>query len=317
MGRGINLGNVYDYDSGNDDSFEASSTIIDLFADRGFRNVRIPVTWGDAFNASSKLTAVVTDVVQYALSKGLYVVLNTHHERWLKDQYNNSAYYNDRFTALWTGIATHFANASKRLIFEILNEPDGAMGGWGPEDANPYENASLALTRAANEVGYWAVRNVSQERIILLMPNGMGNQDLVRHVYPTRSSLPGQGSDPYLGVTVHTYDPWEFCGETGQNSQFSSAFAMQNFMRKVYEGLADWFYDVQIPLHIGEYGLGRIGNFTEQRDTDMARTYYKYVTNVFALNGWPSTVWGDQGWFGIVSNFTFVNGLAGAVLSTY
>jgi endoglucanase len=317
MGRGINLGNVYDWSSGNDPSFEASRKMIDLFEARGFQNVRVPVTWGDRFNRSSEKTLIVTQVVNYALDKGLYVVLNTHHERWLKDSYNNTAYYNDRFAALWIGIATHFANASDRLIFEILNEPDGAMGGWGPEQANSFEPGPQALTRAANAVGYWAVRNVSKDRLILVMPNGMGNQALIKHVYPNRSFLPGEGTDPYLGVSVHTYDPWQFCGETGRNSYFDSVPAMQNYMRGVYNGLADWFYEARIPMHIGEYGLGRVALYTKERDTDMARTYYKYVTNTFALNGWPSTVWDDQGWFAITNNFTYFGGLAEAILLTY
>lgn len=317
MGRGINLGNVYDYDTGNDATFCGATKMIRSFKEKGFKNVRIPVTWGGSFDPHDEVTKTILEVVHYALRRGLYVILNTHHERWLKDDYNNTAYFNDKFAALWTGIAKHFVNASERLIFEILNEPDGALGGWMPGHADPFHARSLALTRAVNEVGYSAVRAVSKERVVLLMPNGMGSQSLAKHVYPNPSFLPGEGSDQFLGVSVHTYDPWEFCGESGSIIHFSNIAAMEEHMRRLYGELANWQFQTRVPLHIGEYGVGRTDDNSEQRDTDMARAYYKYVTNTFALQGWPSTVWDDRGWFAIVSNYTYVHGLADAILSNY
>ena len=52
-------------------------------------------------------------------------------------------------------------------------------------------------------------------RVIAVAPNGQGNQSMLDKVYPGPADLPGGGQDPYLMVTVHTYDPWNFCGQDG------------------------------------------------------------------------------------------------------
>merc|ERR1719512_555186 len=100
--------------------------MIDMFAEKGFTSVRIPVTWGETFDASSSHTVLVTRVVMYALSKGLWVMINTHHEGWLKCCYDDTLRYNRKFTELWRGIARHFedSGAGERLVFEVLNEPE-------------------------------------------------------------------------------------------------------------------------------------------------------------------------------------------------
>ncbi|CAE8637450.1 unnamed protein product [Polarella glacialis] len=318
MGRGINLGNTFDMTGMQNRSKSSIGRMIHLFWKKGFRNVRIPVTWGDSFNESSLLTQGVTEAVKYALDKGFYVVLNTHHERWLKDAYNNTPYYNDRFAALWRGIATHFANASCRLVFEILNEPDGALGSFASPDApSPFNETQINLTRAVNLVGYEAVRSVSNTRIVFVAPNGQGSNALISTIYPNASYLPGAGSDPYLGVTVHSYDPWDFCGQDSRNSHFKSLFAMKSSLTERFNTFSDWYYATGVPTHWGEYGLGRRPQNNSDRDTDMVREYYKFVTNSLALHGWASSVWDDQGWFAITNDYSYVYGLADAVLSTY
>jgi len=45
--------------------------------------------------------------VDDALSLGLYVVINTHHEEWLKDNYDGSTIYHDRFANLWNQMAIY------------------------------------------------------------------------------------------------------------------------------------------------------------------------------------------------------------------
>ncbi len=44
MGRGINLGNTYELVA-NDRDPAATARMMDMFWDKGFRNVRVPVTW--------------------------------------------------------------------------------------------------------------------------------------------------------------------------------------------------------------------------------------------------------------------------------
>src|SRR5690606_26290420 len=112
---------------------QAAAAKIDAYYARGFRNVRIPVTWTEAIggdllvgdplvgdvNREHPRLKVIESVVDYALSlDGLFVVLNTHHEVGLKTE--SRAQVLER---LWQDIADIFAERSHHLLFEILNEP--------------------------------------------------------------------------------------------------------------------------------------------------------------------------------------------------
>ena len=98
MGKGVNIGQTFETTQ-NERSLAAVSAKIDAYYAKGFRNVRIPITWtepvgGDLLvgsatvgdvNRSSTRLAVIKQVVDYALGKsGLYVVINAHHETGLK-----------------------------------------------------------------------------------------------------------------------------------------------------------------------------------------------------------------------------------------
>ena len=118
MGKGVNIGQTFETTQ-NERSLAAVSAKIDAYYAKGFRNVRIPITWtepvgGDLLvgsatvgdvNRSSTRLAVIKQVVDYALGKsGLYVVINAHHETGLKT--NSRAAVLER---LWADIADIFA----------------------------------------------------------------------------------------------------------------------------------------------------------------------------------------------------------------
>ena len=98
MGFGWNLGNTFAaYDEnklpnqgldseecwGNPKTTEA---IIDGLVKKGFKSIRIPVTWhnhlvDDKYTVDPDWTKRVKTIVDICLSKGLYVILNTHHDQ--------------------------------------------------------------------------------------------------------------------------------------------------------------------------------------------------------------------------------------------
>ncbi|MDA3850522.1 MAG: cellulase family glycosylhydrolase, partial [Spirochaetaceae bacterium] len=98
--------------------------LIDLYYEAGYNNIRIPVTWMDRFDGNnladdygnvnfnhSRFTQLV-EVIDYALTKDMYVLINTHHEAWLKEDYNGSTMDNAIFGNLWTYIAEYFQGYS-------------------------------------------------------------------------------------------------------------------------------------------------------------------------------------------------------------
>jgi len=322
MSAGFNLGNTFD-NGINSSAPTPNKQIIDLYYNAGLRHVRIPVTWMDAFttkladadgNINFTLPRFIElkEIIDYALAKKMYVVLNTHHEHWLKDHYDGSAAFDTKFTKLWTGIATHFKDYPKQLLFDVLNEPEGTMGQWsGTGYPLPTTAQALELTRKINKVGYDAIRATgggNATRVIMVEPNGQGNQGMIEEVYPSKASLPGGGSDVYLAIQVHTYDPWAFCGQTGSNAAFPGSASIESAIKKV----GDHSRLLDVPVNYGEFGVGRQSN-TAERNTDIVRGYYKLFKVTCKAEKMSFTAWDDRGWFGLIANsgsaFAFTNNI--------
>ena len=321
MANGFNLGNTFE-NGNNTTTLTACKPIIDLYYNAGMKHVRIPTTWMDRFTVSNHLADddgnintnntrfnELVKVIDYAISKDMYVVLNTHHEHWLKDFYNGSASFDNRFANLWTEIATYFKDYSYKLVFEILNEPEGQLGEWGGSWPSPTSASALTYTRKVMSVGYDAIRATggnNEKRLIMLATNAQGNEAMIEEVYPGKISLPGGGSDKYLAIQVHSYNPWAFCGQTGSNSAFPGTSSIESAIRKV--GTHSRLLDV--PVNYGEFGVGRDANASE-RNTDLVRGYYKTFDDTTLSESMSYSVWDDRGWFGLInsSGTSFTNNI--------
>ncbi len=309
MGTGFNLGNTFDL-AQNPTTIETIRPIIDLYYSAGLRHIRIPVTWREGFSGNTLANTSGTvnyqhprfvqlkAVIDYALQKKMIVVLNTHHEHWLKENYNGTPAHDSIFTALWRDIASYYKDYPYELVFELLNEPDGAFGDWtgGP---TPNDQLALALTRHINYVGWKAVRETggrNTSRVIMLSTNGQGNQSQIEEVFPDKASLPGGGADLYLAIQVHTYDPWSFCGENGSNNAWPGTSALVSGVTKV----AAHAKLLGVPINYGEFGVGRAVNIAE-RNTDIVRSYYRTIRLAALTEGMSATFWDDRGWFGLIA----------------
>jgi aryl-phospho-beta-D-glucosidase BglC (GH1 family) len=309
MGTGFNLGNTFDL-SQHSTAIGDIRPVIDLYIAAGMRHIRIPVTWKEGFGGNTLANAGGTvnylhprflqlkAVIDYALGKGLYVVVNAHHEHWLKDNYDASPAHDSVFTTMWRGIASYYKDYSYHLIFEVLNEPDGVFGDWngGP---TPFDAAALTLTRKINAVGYKAIRESggkNGERVIMLATNGQGNHSTIEEVFPAKSSLPGGGTDKYIAIQVHTYDPWSFCGENGSNNSWPGSSTLISAVNKV----AAHSTLLGVPINYGEFGVGRASN-TAERNTDIVREYYRTMRLAAINKSMSVTMWDDRGWFALVA----------------
>ncbi|CAN5813264.1 glycoside hydrolase family 5 protein [soil metagenome] len=310
MSAGFNLGNTFESNTSNSPTFASVKPIIDLYYDAGMRHVRIPVTWMQGFpdniadgnglvNTAHPRLQELKLIVDYALTKKMYVEINTHHEHWLKDFYDGSAAFDDKFKTLWTGIATFFKDEPKQLLFDVLNEPEGKMGQWsGTGYPLPTDPTAIALTRQIDKVAYDAIRATggnNATRVIMVEPNGQGNQGQISQVFASKANLPGAGTDAYLAIQVHTYDPWAFCGETGANSAFPGNGTFTTGIQKVATQAAI----LDVPVNYGEFGVGRKSG--TERNTDIVRGYYKTMKQTCIANKMSCTAWDDRGWFGLIN----------------
>lgn len=306
MGKGINMGSTYECDSQSRDSWR-TGRLLRRWRAAGFANVRIPVTWyGKSATGPSKLSdakfmSQLNWTVDEAIRLGFVVSINAHFEDWLFDAFDDSEAMRGKFWKLWKDIAVAFARIpADKLVLELLNEPHGVFGDYNG-GAKPDDPRALALTRTIYKVGRDGVRSASKTRIVAVSTNAMGNVGQLWDVYPTAAQLPGGGDDDRLLMHVHSYDPWMVCGQDGNLSRYSSApdpyGAFKKDLDAVVAAMKSWRAAVGVPVHLGEYGIGRMK--AEERDHDLVRYYYRRLTSLARAEGFPCTVWCDStnGWF--------------------
>lgn len=328
MGWGFNLGNSWD--RGNQPRTDTELIpFIDKYKLAGARHVRIPVTWitplagGDNsvmvvessnwiqnINASHNYLEELKQTIDYCISQGLYVIINTHHEEWIKDHYSEStsADLTAKFKKLWRFIAEEFNSYSKKLIFEVMNEPEGNFGVDDGPGGFPAPNTINSLwTRNINQAGYDAIRDTggnNSTRIIMVSPNGQSADQLIKNVWPTASTLPGGGNDSNLAIQVHSYDPWGFCGPEGSSSYYTGTYGndLSAKIKAEVEAAAAAAASLNnVALHYGEFGVGRSGSQSD-RDDDRVRNWHRALVETCINNDIAVTIWDDRGYYRYISD---------------
>jgi len=158
MTIGWNLGNSLD--ATNDGTNQGTGTetawsmpattqaMIDAVRAAGFRTVRIPVSWRNHMSTDGNYTvnsawmARIKQVVDYAYSKGMFVILNVHHDNISISDLNSGktgyALSTDSavktkskafLSAVWRQIAEEFKDYDEKLVFEVLNGSAETNGG--------------------------------------------------------------------------------------------------------------------------------------------------------------------------------------------
>jgi endoglucanase len=163
-------------------------------------SVRLPVRWSN--HASSDARAIiepaffarVDTVIDTLLARGVTVVLNMHHYRQLDgdaldpgERAVDSSVVQVRMLSMWQQIARRYATRSPSLLFEIYNEPHGAL--------EPHWNA--LLSRALR-----VIRASNPTRLVVVGPTHWN----AAHRLPQLELPP----DPHLLLTVHHYEPFDF-----------------------------------------------------------------------------------------------------------
>ncbi|CAN5166857.1 hypothetical protein BH09PSE1_BH09PSE1_09180 [soil metagenome] len=295
MGMGFNLGQMFE-NSQHPPTLDVAGPKIDAYYARGFRVVRIPVTWtepvgdvtladpatGQVDRTSDRLKALQA-VVDYALSKpDLYVVLNAHHETRLKD--DNRA---EVLEQLWSDIGDIFKARDHRLIFEILNEPH-----LSDKEPMPAENLRAMTGRA-----YRKIRAQDARRIVVIGGNQWFGADEMAKTWPDLSEV-GGGADPYVMATFHHYDPWTFNGN--DQGDYADAWTEAN-IRNPMQTMADWARTTGagMPVFIGEWGVGWQSRLPVMNCNNIRLWYSRFQVPNAARMGMPTAVWDDGGWFKI------------------
>ena len=274
MKKGINLGNTMEPENeGGWNNPPAQQYYFDLYRDAGFDVVRIPVRW-DKHTQDTPPYAIneawmqrVEQVVDWGLERDLFIVLNAHHEEWIKSDYGNAG-KRARFDSIWSQISERFRDKSDRLIFEIINEPYGLTR----EQNNDLHQRVLSIIRKTNPT-----------RLVIFQGHNWGGfQELLTAAIP---------DDDYLIGSFHSYDPWPF-GLEGTGT-FGSATDLNN-LRNMFAAVRNWSLENDIPAFLGEFGCNKSADYNSRMK------HYRAYVDMAGDYGIIPCAWDDGGNFRIM-----------------
>jgi hypothetical protein len=286
LGRGVNMGNMFESPEEGAWGNAWQSGDFRIIAGLGFRHVRLPVRWeGPArsleeppYTIRPEFLARIRAVVDEAQAEGLLVVLNMHHhERFLADPDGQRA----RFVSQWRQIAEAFQGVPDTLLFELLNEPNGALT---PEKWNDCLASALSAVRESNPT-----------RIVMIGPGEWNSLAAL-----PRLRIP---EDPRLILTVHYYHPFSF---THQGASWAGPHAQswlgtrwrdseweRDEVRSQFQPLLDLHRRTGIPVHVGEFGA------YERADLPSRVRWTRFLARFFDEQRFSWAYWEFSAGFGI------------------
>lgn len=231
----------------------------DLFTSlkkNGVNAVRIPVTWRDHMDSDGNIDREwmdrVQQVVDYAYSQGMYVIINVHHDgggdpkfgAWIIEESQND--YNaflKKYKNVWKQIAERFKNYSDYLIFESMNEV-GFDTLYNKNKADAYNLINKINQDFVDIIRATGGNNAKRHLLIA------GYYTDIERTCDSLYKMPDDKAGRCI-LSVHYYTPWDFCTcdrkhTWGTNSE---VWQMETLIGKMKKN----FVDKGIPVIIGEY----------------------------------------------------------------
>ncbi len=282
--RGVNLGNALEAPNEGEWDVTLQEDYFQQIHDAGFSLVRIPVRWSAhaaeaaPYAVDSQFLARVDWAVEQAIARGMVAVVDIHHYDGL---IRSPAGQRARFLALWRQLAAHYADYPDGLWLEVLNEPNGALGGraWN----------ALALEAIA------AIRETNPTRTIVV---GGGEWNSVTGLLNLK--LPAE--DRHIVATFHYYQPFAFTHQGAEwvdgsqrwlGTRWRGSASEQATLRGDLDAAAAWAQREGRPLLLGEFGAYR------RADEDSRKRWTAFVAREAEVRGISWAYWEFCAGFGI------------------
>ena len=286
---------------------ETTQEIIDAIAAKGFNIIRIPVTWyphmDENDNIKDEWMARVEQVVNYVLNAGCYCILNVQHDNgaangrtdggaWLYADVDDYPAITVRYQKLWQQIAERFRDYDGKLIFESFNEILNKQYSW--------------TAPAAGDGAYTAINKLQQDFVDLVRATGGNN--LYRNLAVTTYSatgtsdvalaefqLPQDKVDNHLYLSIHSYDPYNFCnnnaGKNDDGSEYDYNIKIFDDDCKatidgVFSRVSKRATECGIPYIFGEFGA-----IDEEKSMAERVKYAAYLNTKFKANKTAGLWW--------------------------
>ncbi|MBR0496562.1 MAG: glycoside hydrolase family 5 protein [Treponema sp.] len=293
LGNGWNLGNTLDaYTNETKNNLGLSTetswgmpgttqVMIKAISAKGFKTIRIPVSWHNHitdlnYTIDSEWLARVKKVVDWSINSGLTVIINIHHDNLSEAQMSSTYGFCvpedansplktrsiSYIKAVWNQVASYFKNYDENLVFEVLNEPrcigksyEWSTNGYDSKVAAAnkiimeYEKAALDTIRATGG------KNASR---YVMVPPYAANPDM-RNGW----SLPSDSASGKLIVSVHAYNPYEFCMKDMSVTVFNSSH--KGSIDYLFSSLGTDYVSKGIPVVMGEASASDKNNTAERK----------------------------------------------------
>lgn len=224
---------------------------LQLIRDGGFDHVRLNLHAFEHMDGEGRLPAswfkTLDEVLAASLNAGLQVIIDQHN---FMDCAKAIDVCRSKLKAFWRQVAPRYKDAPDAVLFEILNEPNGA--------ADPLWNDILAENLQI-------IRETNPKRRVVVGPkfwNSMDHLDSLR--------LPE--ADRQLVVTFHYYSPFPF---THQGAHWVEEFknvsgvtwgtpAEQEQIKKDFDKVKAWAQKHGRPILLGEFGALETGALAQR-----------------------------------------------------
>ncbi len=298
MGMGTNLGNTFDcWNTGGNvetswGNSKTTQAMIDGLADYGFTSLRLPVTWYEHWDSSTQTIdddyiARIKEVIGYCYNNDMYVVMDMHWDwesngsLWL----NQGASAETQFRAMWTDIASSFAEYDYHLAFQSMNEvrwTSNAGGSYTDNDYNILNTLNAAFVEVVRATG-----GNNADRLLVLA----GADANLTSTLNSKYIVP---DDDMVAVDIHYYNPSTFCvAETDSTWGYTATWGTDSEKSDVINNLnklKSRFVDNGVGVIIGEYGVVT----AEGKDKASMLAFHECVAgNALAIDGISAFLWDD------------------------
>ena len=286
LARTVNMGNALEAPNEGEWGVTIKDEYFQWIHEAGFTAVRLPVRWSahaltDApYTIDSAFLQRVDWVINQALTQGLAVVLNMHH---YEEMALDPAAHQARFIALWQQIAEHYQSYPNGLLFEPMNEPNGAVV---PSVWNKLTAATLPVIRATNPTRNLVIGPAEWNDIRAL-------DELV---------LPAD--DEHIIVTFHDYQPFQFTHQAAEWVQGSASWlgtewkgssAEKQMVQFDFKTAAEWAAKNHRPIFLGEFGA------YSKADMDSRARWTTFIAREAEKQGFSWGYWEFCSGFGVYS----------------
>jgi endoglucanase len=264
--RCVNLSNHLEVPTGEVWGPEITATHLDAIRAAGFDTVRLPVRFSDGWNEriDPARLAATDAMIDAALVRGLQVIAVLHHFDEIMDDPDAQA---ATFHAIWAELSAHFRGAPEGLIFELVNEPSGAL--------------DTARAAALFDDAIEMIRVDHPHRWILLEGGDWA-------AWTEMAALPRP--DPRIAHSFHYYAPFEMTHQlapwTWEGPYPAREWTLEKGADEVTRDLEAAARATDAPILLGEFGVYR------EAETTTRASWTRHVREEAERLGMGWCVWG-------------------------